>query len=391
MSAADPRIAAARLWASARMPYLSSAVFACRIVPAPEIGTIRIDEGWTVHADPAVVATTTVENLGKLLLHLSLHVLREHADRARHHQAGEGSWWNRCTDAEINDDLAVVDAVPPAAPDLPENVDGVPHRLAEEYFAAEAEIERAMPRHWDCGSGADGNRRADDESGLSALQAQQLQAQTAASVRDAHSQKPGSVPGGLLRWAHGVLEPRIDWRRVLAAELRRACAWASGQVDHSYARPSRRAAVMHPVVVPRLVRPTPNVAVVVDTSASMDDGMLAQALAEIDGLTKRAGLRTGGVRVLAVDTKVYLTRRVTSAAQMDLAGGGGTDMGHGIEQAAALRPRPSVVVVLTDGWTPWPAAAPPGIRVVVGLIGRGAPDPPQWARVARIETDLGDG
>ncbi|MGQ0465699.1 MAG: vWA domain-containing protein [Sporichthyaceae bacterium] len=380
---ADPtKIGAARLWASVRMPYLSSAVFACRIVSAPEIGTIRIDEGWTVHADPAVVATMPVADLGKLLLHLACHVLRDHAERGKHHEPGEGPWWNRCTDAEINDDLLVVDAVPPCARDLPEDLEGAPHRLAEEYFASDVELPRAIPRRWDCGSGADGVRRDDDGPGLSALAAQQLKAQTATSVRDAQSHNPGSVPGGLLRWAHGELDSHVDWRRVLSAELRRACSWAAGQVDHSYSRPSRRASVAHPVVLPRLVRPLPNVAVVVDTSASMNDRMLAQAMAEIDGLIKRVGLR-GGVRVLAVDTTVYVVRQVSRSSEVGMAGGGGTDMRVGLDAAAALKPRPSVIVVLTDGWTPWPAHAPRGIRVVVGQIGDG-PQPPPWARVVQI-------
>jgi hypothetical protein len=63
-------------------------------------------------------------------------------------------------------------------------------------------------------------------------------------------------------------------------------------------------------------------------------------------------------------------------------------MGAGITAAAGLRPRPSVVVVLTDGMTPWPASPPPGVRVVVALIGpgrAGVPRPPAWARVVEVE------
>jgi hypothetical protein len=44
-----------------------------------------------------------------------------------------------------------------------------------------------------------------------------------------------------------------------------------------------------------------------------------------------------------------------------------------------------VTVVLTDGYTPWPAEAPKGMRVVVGLLGQNAPDAPPWARAVRVE------
>jgi hypothetical protein len=63
-------------------------------------------------------------------------------------------------------------------------------------------------------------------------------------------------------------------------------------------------------------------------------------------------------------------------------------MREGIAAAVELRPTPQVVVVLTDGYTPWPSAAPPGVSVVVGLIGpEYAPGDrivPQWARAVRV-------
>jgi predicted metal-dependent peptidase len=113
--------------------------------------------------------------------------------------------------------------------------------------------------------------------------------------------------------------------------------------------------------------------------------LLARALAEVQGLLTRAGLRE--LRVLAVDTDVHAARRATRIEQVRLAGGGGTDMGAGIAAAAQLRPRPSVIVVLTDGYTPWPERPPAGIRVVVGLLAEGGPAwwPPPWARTVVID------
>ena len=35
-------------------------------------------------------------------------------------------------------------------------------------------------------------------------------------------------------------------------------------------------------------------------------------------------------------------------------------MGAGLAKAAELGPRPDLIVVLTDGYTPWPSSAPRG-------------------------------
>src|SRR5262249_5924071 len=95
------------------------------------------------------------------------------------------------------------------------------------------------------------------------------------------------------------------------------------------------------------------------------------------------------VRVLSVDTQVQAMRRVSRASQLALAGGGGTDMGAGIAAAAVLRPRPSVAIVLTDGYTPWPEHPPRGMRVVIGLLRQHAHGPPwpapAWARTVVID------
>ena len=70
--------------------------------------------------------------------------------------------------------------------------------------------------------------------------------------------------------------------------------------------------------------------------------------------------------------------------------GGGTDMGRGIEAAMRLRPKPSVIVVLTDGYTPWPHERPRGVRVIVGLLTEYADavvGAPEWARTVVIERE----
>jgi predicted metal-dependent peptidase len=381
------KIAAARLWATNRMPYLAGALFGCTIRADDDGGTIAIDRTWQIRADPRVVDELGVEQLGRLFLHLAGHVIRDHAGRAERlavAAAGARSRWNRCADAEINDDLVTSDCVPAVAPDLPSDLGCDEGLLAEQYYDAAED----GPRHWDCGSGADAWPQPGDGGGcIDGQQGELLRLGVAAEIKRHHGREPGTVAGGWVRWAESVLPSRIDWRRVLAAEVRSAVAAVAGQVDYSYRRPPRRAHLNPDVVMPTLFRPVPEVAIVCDTSGSMHERLLARALAEVEAVLVRAGLRQ--VRVLAVDTALQAVRRVSRSTQVELSGGGGTDMGAGIAAAGALRPRPTVVIVLTDGYTPWPDASPAGMRVVVGLLAEGAeaPEwpPPAWARTVRIE------
>jgi len=385
------QLAAARLWATDRFPYLATGLFGAEVVAAPGSGTVSVDENWRMRADPDLTAGWSAAQLGSVLVHHVCHLLRSHAERAQAVGVGpqDARDWVRAADAEINDDLipAGLDDLP-GRPVLPRDLGAPDGLLAEQYFEActtdrSGQMKGAAGDWLDCGSGADGVPRPDDGPGLPAWQADLLRRQVARDVI-AHAKLAGNLPGGLLRWAEQILNPKINWRKVLAAELRRAVAEVSGAVDYSYRRPSRRASVAGNVVLPALRRPVPEVAVVCDTSGSMTEDLLAAALAEVEGLLRALGMARQ-VRVLACDTAVGPAQRVSSARQVQLVGGGGTDMGTGIAAAAALRPRPAVTVVLTDGYTPWPSQAPKGTRVVIGLLGPGAPDAPSWARAVRVQ------
>jgi predicted metal-dependent peptidase len=387
-------------------------VFGAQVIPDRGSGTVSVDEGWRMRADPDLTAAWTPAQLGSVLVHHVCHLLRTHGERAQAAGVGpaDARTWVRAADAEINDDLVAAGLDLPGRPVLPHDLRARDGLLAEQYFEYAQALEASAqgtgggpdggttPRSgpsgsgetagsWlDCGSGADGvPRPGDGPGGLPAWQAELLRRQVAQDVI-AHARQAGTVPAGLLRWAEEILHPKVDWRRLLAAELRRAVAQVCGAVDYSYRRPSRRSAVAGNVVLPALRRPVPEVAVVCDTSGSMTEDLLTMVLAEVEGLLRALGLARQ-VRVLACDTAVAPAQRVTSARQVELVGGGGTNMGTGIAAAAALRPRPAVTVVLTDGFTPWPAEAPKGTRVVVGLLGAQAPDAPGWARAVRVEPD----
>jgi hypothetical protein len=197
----------------------------------------------------------------------------------------------------------------------------------------------------------------------------------------------GDVGGGWTRWATGLLEPKLDWRRVLHGSMRRAVGAVSGAADYSYRKPSRRR--VRRVVLPSLVRPLPRVAIVVDTSGSIDDHELGRAWTEVRGCLRSLGVRRDLLRVYAGDVGATRVNTITSQS-VALLGGGGTDMAAAIAEVLYQRPRPDIVVVLTDGYTPWPDRAPTA-RVIIGLLGEYPEDVPLpgWAQVVVIPADDG--
>lgn len=73
------------------------------------------------------------------------------------------------------------------------------------------------------------------------------------------------------------------------------------------------------------------------------------------------------VTVLPCDAAAWVVHPPCHAEGIPLAGGGGTDPRTGFANAPRVQPQPDVIVVPTDGLTPWPSTQPPR-WTVVGLF-----------------------
>lgn len=393
--------AAARVWTARRAPYLASAVLALEPVVVEQLDgasydlrAFPVDPAWHIYLDPDALEAADVPEIGFWLLHQTTHLLRRHADRypgaapdlvsPLTGRNDDQRRWNLAGDAEIDDDLYVEELTLPARAVTPTGLNLPEALIAEQYWAelADAVLADEQP---DCGSGVDCQPRDWDTGapGLGSSGQKLLRMDVARRIRN-HLRGRGAVPAGWERWSGEVLEPVVDWRRLLRAALRRGIADVAGRVDFTYRRPSRRAAALSGIVLPSLRQPIPTVAVVIDTSGSMSDGMLAQVLGEIGGLLTSVGVGRSRLHVVCCDAQAYAAQRVLSAQDVQLLGGGGTDMGAGLAATQSLRPRPDLVIVLTDGLTPWPPRPPGKARVLVGLL-----DPtgsvPSWATSVLIE------
>ncbi|MFF0200833.1 VWA-like domain-containing protein [Streptomyces sp. NPDC005017] len=400
------KLFAARLHAARARPYLATALFALHVVESRAVPTMAVDRHWRCYVSPGFVDRMPVEDLAAVWVHEVSHLLRDHhgrSDRLARDRgmtgAGDRLRMNLAADCEINDDAFGDGLVVPKGAVFPRHLLLSGGLLMEEY-AGEIRL-GPMTRYlaWlDCGSGADGVAREwelgpDGAHGLSEQERDAVRFRVARGITG----RPGDAPRGWRRWAEEVVHPPQPWRELLGAAVRSAASAAGVGEDYVYGRPARRSASLPGVVLPSLRRTPPRVTVVVDTSGSVSDAELGSALLEIAAISRAVGGRRDLVSVLSCDAAANVVGPLCRAEDIPLLGGGGTDLRSGFARALAARPRPDVVVALTDGQTPWPAVRP-ACRTVIGLFPRGgtsdswreddpdhAPEhPPAWARVVDI-------
>ncbi|WP_280261386.1 vWA domain-containing protein [Nocardia abscessus] len=411
MTATAPRtldrdkLFAARLHAARVRPYLATALFALCVVESRRVPTMGVDRHWRCYVSPVFVDRTSVEDLAGVWVHEVSHLLRDHHGRsdrfARQHDLtgpAERLRMNIAADCEINDDAfgdglaQPEDAVTPASLGLPEG------ELMEDYLREFRLGPNTQGIAWlDCGSGADGLEREwelgpDGADGLSEQERDAVRFRVAQGIIG----RPGNASKGWQRWAEEAFHPPQPWRDLLGAAMRSAVSGAGAGEDYTYRRPARRSAGVPGVVLPSLRRTPPRVSVLIDTSGSVSDTELGSALLEVAAISRAVGGRRDLVTVLPCDAAARIVHPLCRAERIPLVGGGGTDLRTGIAKALRAQPGPDVLVILTDGQTPWPTRRPP-CRTVVGLFRRQhaaswrehdpdyVPDaPPAWARVVDI-------
>lgn len=376
---------AARMLALEHVPYFAHALFSMAPLAAVGLGTFAVDAAWRLYLDPETMDAWGPELSAAVLAHEVSHLVRDHAGRAQalgqvHHEV-----WNIATDAAVNDDLLDAGVALPEGVVTPAN-QGLPaNGIEEDYYhlLVQSTATRATANYSGCGSGAgdpDPAWQAGAPVPAGASPAQQRIARQRVAT-DIASRTAGSVPAGLRRWADEVLTgPKVSWRVLLAGAVRRAAALTVGRTTYTYARPGRRR--LPGLLTPAMRSPKITAAIVIDTSGSMSADDLAAALAETTGIIKATG---GHTTVLTCDVDASGATRVRRASDIELTGGGGTDMRVGIAAAAKLRPRPDITVVLTDGYTPWPTA-PISQRLIIAMIGQDPPlgQAPPWAVTVHV-------
>lgn len=422
-----------------RMPYMATMLFSLRFVDAPGLGTFAVDVAHRCYIDFDAVASRGSAYCGQALLHECSHLFADHATFAADMGVDRAmrQVWNVAADAAINDDLRdggceMFDNANPYGHVLPSTLGEPDHRTPHHYFRAlrtlldNMDTQRGLGAgdvgaHGEpdnigqeegsagCGSGSGGAPvyceldEGDDLAGAAPPattgERERIRVSVAVSIRDAAEKARGTVPGGLVENADLILTPaQVPWQQVLARMLRGAVRSRAGTTSESYQRRNRRrhdARVLtsdghgRRVVLPALMDPVPRVHVVRDTSGSMLEADLSAVTSEIVGIARRLRVRGDDLVIADCDAVVHDTRRYQRPSGLaEVSGRGGTDMRTGIERALRARPRPSVIVVMTDGETPWPAQQTSRVPVVAAIV---HPSPehvvakvPDWIRTVVV-------
>jgi predicted metal-dependent peptidase len=160
----------------------------------------------------------------------------------------------------------------------------------------------------------------------------------------------GNMSGGLERFVQGILDPKVPWQEMLRHYMHKV-----KQDEENWSRRNRRFADFF--LPARHNERMGEIVLIGDTSGSIGNDELKQYMTEAAAIVE--AVKPERVRILWADTKVAGEQLFEDGEEIvpKPKGGGGTDMRVPLSHAETFEPE--VVVLFTDGYTPWPAAETP--------------------------------
>jgi predicted metal-dependent peptidase len=162
----------------------------------------------------------------------------------------------------------------------------------------------------------------------------------------------GKLSGGLERFVNEILDPKVPWYILLRDYMQRL-----SQDEESWSKPNRRM-LAHGYIMPsRAGTRMGEMIGIGDTSGSIGDEELKQYMGEYGAIAEEA--HPERIRMVWWDTH-FQSEQVFEDGEPLVPkpeGGGGTDMAAALEYVEKYNPE--VVVLFTDGLTPWPEEEPP--------------------------------
>lgn len=398
MTSAEEKLSDARIYVKRHAPYFYDAVLRLIPYPSESIPTYAVTKNMVMVYNPNYVMQLTDRQNATRLWHEIQHVLRDSFGRL---VGIDPDINNTCSDLAINSsglpsgdwDFGP-DGILPAHYGMPDGL------TMEEYFKLlPPQAKQHVQSHGGCGSGRCGGIAGNsidkdleaqlEQIGRSKADITAIKRQTASNILN-HAKSAGKMPGGWKEWAEALLTPsRVPWSTKLQSIYRDSYAHLeAGADEYSYARLSKRTyAVPDGAILPYMIELAVDIALVLDTSASMNkETEIKPALREARNII----LQSGNDRLWLVQIDAALGCQPQRVAAVDLLkceinGRGGTDFRPAFTFVPTLKPRPRLLIYFTDGIGPAPARPPEGMEVIWCLMGKQRRVPANWGRVVEVD------
>lgn len=340
MNQIEEKLAKAKSRVVLRAPFFATILLglSMEIVPTLSPPTMATN-GVAIFVHPCFVEACSVEQICGTLCHEVMHVAMLHPWRRGKRDALKA---NHAMDYAINPIIKAVGF------ELPEGcLDDVQyHGMSFE------EVYNKLPDPPpDGGKGNSGGDQFDNCLDAPGNEAERQQSEAEAKVRITQAKNiakaRGELPGGMEKLLDDTLKPKVDWkdelRRYMTSVLKTDQSWSRGQ----------RRFLAQGLYLPALHSPGMGQVVVgIDTSGSVYE-QADEFLAEVRSICEDC--QPEKITVIQCDAQVT---GVSEHAPGDpltvkIQGGGGTDLREIYKKI--IEP-PQVMVVLTDGYTPWPDA-----------------------------------
>ena len=158
----------------------------------------------------------------------------------------------------------------------------------------------------------------------------------------------GNIPAGVQRLIKEMTEPKMNWRELLRMNLE-----STIKSDYTWMRASRRGWHMDAVMPGMKPDEMIDIALAIDASGSMDEGMLKDILSEVQGIMDSFPVYK--IHVVSFDTQTYNPQQydsdnLDSIVDYEVQGGGGTSFECFYEYFKENDITPHRMVVFTDGY-----------------------------------------
>ena len=347
-------------------PFFASILLRRPLIKRDDIPTLAVDAKGKIYYNEKFVESLTVPQVVWGLCHEVGHVIGQHAVR-RGTRNPKG--WNYAGDAWINDtltDAKVGDPIPNTV-----NMPGSKDDTVENIYDK-------LPKNGGGGggNGSDGNGDGgypdpggtgediiygDGENGgkpLTPDEIREVEGQIKIEIAEAAqaAKMRGKLPGKLAEIVADLLEVKTPWYEI----LEKHCV-SRVQQGLSWRRPNKRFADVYLPSTDKLPQ-MGELVVQIDVSGSISRTELAYYNGHLSRIVEQC--RPSKVHAIYVDTDVQRHDEFDCGedVKLEFFSGGGTDMPAGFDYLAEQGIDPDVMVILTDGYTPF--GQDPGYPVV---------------------------